>query len=290
MRKIKCWIEAMRLRTLPVSLAGVILAIGFAIAHGEYEMTPAWLCVVFALLAQIASNFANEYYDFKSGLDKKGRVGPRRGVTEGDITPQAMKIATYATLAAACVVGCLLINWSGWWLIGVGALIAVGVIAYSSGPYPLSRHGLGEVAVLFFFGVIPVNFTYYLMTQDWNIDVLLGSIAAGLMGANVLLVNNYRDYYDDKAVNKQTLAVKLGRQSATRIYALNGLFAVIIFMHNTWLEMPRWTLIFPIIYLLIHSILSINITRKEGRELNPFLGMTAMAMLYYCLSFTLLQL
>ena len=280
----------MRLRTLPVSLAGVILAIGFAIAHGEYEMTPAWLCVVFALLAQIASNFANEYYDFKSGLDKKGRVGPRRGVTEGDITPQAMKIATYATLAAACVVGCLLINWSGWWLIGVGALIAVGVIAYSSGPYPLSRHGLGEVAVLFFFGVIPVNFTYYLMTQDWNVDVLFGSIAAGLMGANVLLVNNYRDYYDDKAVNKQTLAVKLGRQSATRIYALNGLFAVIIFMHKPWLEMPRWTLIFPIIYLLIHSILSINITRKEGSELNPFLGMTAMAMLYYCLSFTLLQL
>ena len=151
----------MRLRTLPVSLAGVILAIGFAIAQGEYEMTPAWLCLVFALLAQIASNFANEYYDYKSGLDKKGRVGPRRGVTEGDITPQAMKIATYATLAAACVVGCLLINWSGWWLIGVGVLIAIGVIAYSSGPYPLSRHGLGEVAVLFFFGVIPVNFTYY---------------------------------------------------------------------------------------------------------------------------------
>lgn len=280
----------MRLRTLPVSLAGVILAIGFAIAHGEYEMTPAWLCVVFALLAQIASNFANEYYDFKSGLDKKGRVGPRRGVTEGDITPQAMKIATYATLAAACVVGCLLINWSGWWLIGVGALIAVGVIAYSSGPYPLSRHGLGEVAVLFFFGVIPVNFTYYLMTQDWNVDVLFGSIAAGLMGANVLLINNYRDYDDDKAVNKQTLAVKLGRKSATQIYAFNGVLAVIAFMHKPWLEMPRWTLVFPIIYLLIHSILSIKITRKEGRELNPFLGMTAMAMLYYCLSFTLLQL
>lgn len=280
----------MRLRTLPVSLAGVILAIGFAIAHGEYEMIPAWLCLVFALLAQIASNFANEYYDFKSGLDKKGRVGPRRGVTEGDITPQAMKIATYATLAVACIVGCLLINWSGWWLIGVGALIAVGVIAYSSGPYPLSHHGLGEVAVLFFFGVIPVNFTYYLMTQDWNMDVFMGSVAAGLMGANVLLVNNYRDYEDDKAVNKQTLVIKLGRQSATRIYALNGVFAVIIFMHNPWMAMPRWTLIFPIIYLLIHSILSIKITRKEGRELNPFLGMTAMAMLYYCLSFTLLQL
>lgn len=290
MKKIKCWVEAMRLRTLPVSLAGVILAIGFAIAHGEYEMTPAWLCLLFALLAQIASNFANEYYDFKSGLDKKGRVGPRRGVTEGDITPQAMKIATYITLGVACFVGCLLINWSGWWLIGVGVLIAIGVIAYSSGPYPLSRHGLGEVAVLFFFGVIPVNFTYYLMTQDWASDVLFGSIAAGLMGANVLLVNNYRDYEDDKAVNKQTLAVKLGRKSAPRIYTLNGVLAVIIFMHNPWLAMPRWTLVFPIIYLLIHSILSIKITQKKGSELNPFLGMTAMAMLYYSLSFTLLQL
>ena len=102
---IKCWSEAMRLRTLPVSLAGVIMAWGFCALYDNFNLIPAILCLLFALLAQIASNFANEYYDFKSGLDRKGREGPRRGVTEGDITPQAMKFATFGTLALACVIG-----------------------------------------------------------------------------------------------------------------------------------------------------------------------------------------
>ena len=96
-RTIKCWIEAMRLRTLPVSVAGVITAIGYARLHDCFRWTPAILCLAFAVLAQIASNFANEYYDFKGGLDRPGREGPRRGVTEGDITPRAMLAATYLT-------------------------------------------------------------------------------------------------------------------------------------------------------------------------------------------------
>lgn len=276
----------MRLRTLPVSIAGVILAMGFAFENGTYNLSAAWLCLAFAILSQIASNFANEYYDFKGGLDRKGREGPRRGVTEGDISPEAMKYATFGTLAAACVIGCCLIPIGGWWLIAVGVSIAIGVIAYSAGPYPLSHHGLGEVAVLFFFGVIPVNLTYYLMTQQWNCDVLLGSISAGLMGANVLLVNNYRDHDDDKAVNKRTLAVKCGRDFASRLYLVNGCVAIVL-MGSKWAAGAVWHLAIPISYALIHIILFLKITQREGRELNPFLGMTAMAMLYYCVAFTI---
>lgn len=274
----------MRLRTLPVSVAGVILAIGYALRYGNYDLTPAWLCLAFAVLAQIASNFANEYYDFKGGLDRKGREGPRRGVTEGDITPRAMKIATYGTLAVACIIGCSLITYSGWWLIIVGVLIAVGVVAYSTGPYPLSHHGLGELAVLFFFGIIPVNFTFYLMTGQWSGQVLLGSVAAGLMGANVLIVNNYRDRYDDVSVGKHTLAVMLGGKTVVTIYLLNGILAINA-MASTWGRMPLWTLVFPAIYLVAHFVLWSRIKRFEGRKLNPFLGMTAMLMLFYCLSF-----
>lgn len=276
----------MRLRTLPVSVAGVILAIGYAVRFEDYDIVPAWLCLAFAVLAQVASNFANEYYDFKSGLDRKGREGPRRGVTEGDITPRAMKYATYATLCAACVIGCSLIPYGGWWLIPIGAFIALGVIAYSAGPYPLSHHGLGEVAVLFFFGVIPVNLTYYLMTQHWDSEVLLGSVSAGLMGANVLLVNNYRDYDDDKAVNKRTLAVKFGRGFASRLYAINGSVTIVL-MADIWAEGQVWSIVFPVTYVLMHFYLYLKITQREGRELNPFLGMTAMAMLYYCATFTI---
>ncbi|MDE6121273.1 MAG: hypothetical protein K2F63_05735 [Muribaculaceae bacterium] len=96
MRNIKAWIEAMRLRTLPVSVAGVLMAVGFNIGDGTFDALAAISCMVFAILCQIASNFANEYYDYRAGRDRAGREGPRRGVTEGDLTPSSMKRATYA--------------------------------------------------------------------------------------------------------------------------------------------------------------------------------------------------
>ena len=104
---LKIWIEAMRMRTLPVSIAGVLAGWGCAIWQGKFSIIPALLCLFFAIAAQIASNFGNEYYDFKNGMDRKGREGFRRGVTEGDITPQAMKFATFAMLALAAVTGSL---------------------------------------------------------------------------------------------------------------------------------------------------------------------------------------
>ena len=285
---IKCWIEAMRLRTLPVSLAGVIMAWGFNFLNNNFNITPAILCLLFALLAQISSNFANEYYDFKAGLDRKGREGPRRGVTEGDITPQAMKIATYGTLALAGIIGCSLIVYGGWWLLPIGIFIALGAMAYSAGPYPLSRHGLGEVAVLFFFGIIPVNLTYYVQSLEWNIDVLLASISIGLMGANVLIVNNYRDYDDDKAVNKRTLAVIFGRNTVSNLYLFNGYIAVAL-MTATWISLPLWTLIIPIAYLSAHTTIWWQFNLRTGSSLNPLLGMTAMAMAAYSIAFTILS-
>lgn len=281
---IKCWIEAMRLRTLPVSLAGVIMAWGFCALYDNFNLIPAILCLLFALLAQIASNFANEYYDFKSGLDRKGREGPRRGVTEGDITPQAMKFATFGTLALACVIGCSLIYYGGWWLLPIGIFIALGVMAYSTGPYPLSHHGLGEVAVLFFFGIIPVTLTYYVQSLQWSLDVLLASISIGLMGANVLIVNNYRDHDDDKEVGKRTLAVIFGRRAVSNLYLFNGYIAVAL-MIMTWWELPVWSWAAPILYLVAHTAIWLQLSIRTGSRLNPLLGMTAMAMAAYSLAF-----
>lgn len=281
---IKCWIEAMRLRTLPVSLAGVIMAWGFCALCDNFNLIPAILCLLFALLAQIASNFANEYYDFKSGLDRKGREGPRRGVTEGDITPQAMKFATFGTLALACVIGCSLIYYGGWWLLPIGIFIALGVMAYSTGPYPLSHHGLGEVAVLFFFGIIPVTLTYYVQSLQWSLDVLLASISIGLMGANVLIVNNYRDHDDDKEVGKRTLAVIFGRRAVSNLYLFNGYIAVAL-MIMTWWELPIWSWAAPILYLVAHTAIWWQLGIRTGSRLNPLLGMTAMSMAAYSLAF-----
>ena len=114
------WIEAMRLRTVPVSISGVLAGISCAVAMGCFKVVPAVLCLLFAMLAQIASNFGNEYYDYKNGVDKKGREGFRRGVTEGDISPTAMKYATFGTLGAAAAVGCLMLFYGSWWMIPVG--------------------------------------------------------------------------------------------------------------------------------------------------------------------------
>lgn len=283
---IKFWIEAMRLRTLPVSLAGVIMAWGFNLLRDNFKLIPAILCLLFALLAQISSNFANEYYDFKSGLDRKGREGPRRGVTEGDITPQAMKHATYGTLALACIIGCSLIYFGGWWLLPIGIVIALGAMAYSTGPYPLSRRGLGEVAVLFFFGIIPVTLTYYVQSLEWDINVLLASISIGLMGANVLIVNNYRDHDDDKNVGKRTLAVIFGRNVVANLYLFNGYIAVAL-MVGTWLTLPYWALVIPIIYLIAHTTIWWQLGIRTGSRLNPLLGMTAMAMAAYSIAFAI---
>lgn len=280
---IKAWIEAMRLRTLPVSVAGVITAVAFNVMTSTFSCWKAALCMTFAVLAQIASNFANEYYDYRAGLDRKGREGPRRGVTEGDITPQAMKRATYGTLAAACAIGLAIAMTAGWWLIPVGVLIAIGVVAYSTGPYPLSHHGLGEVAVVFFFGIIPVNLTYYVQAGAFDAVVALASVSIGLMGANVLIVNNYRDADDDRAVGKHTLAVIAGRRAVSGLYLFNGYIAVAL-MLTVWLSMGWMACIVPIVYLALHTLLWHKINLRQGASLNPMLGMTACLMAAYSIA------
>lgn len=277
----------MRLRTLPVSLAGVIYAGALGALACRFSLVPWGMCMTFALLAQIASNFANEYYDFKAGLDKAGRVGPRRGVTEGDITPRAMKVATYATLALACVVGVALVALYGeWWMYIAGVVTALGVVAYSSGPYPLSHHGLGEVAVVIFFGVVPVCLTFMLMGGDFSLWLLAMSVGIGLMGANVLIVNNYRDRDDDKAVGKRTLAVMLGLRGMSSLYLANGFMAVVLTM-PAWLAASRWGWIPACLYLVLHVVLYSLLVRRHGSSLNPLLGMTALLMLLYSLLFVI---
>lgn len=277
---LKSWVEAMRLRTLPVSVAGVIAAYGLARLFGPSRWLPALLCLLFAVLAQIASNFANEYFDYRDGLDRPGREGPRRGVTEGDITPRAMLTATFATLAVACAIGLSLIAFGGWWLIAVGVLTALGVLAYSAGPYPLSRHALGEVAVVFFFGIIPVNFTFYLQSGYFCGSTAATSVAIGLMGANVLIVNNYRDAADDAAVGKTTLAILLGPKLTRGLYAANSLAAAAL-MWYIWLSVSLWALTVPSLYLAASAAICTAMKRRSGAALTPLLGMTAVTMLLY---------
>ena len=279
------WIECARLRTLPVSVAGVIMASGIAVLYHRFEWLPALLCFAFAVLAQVVSNFANEYYDFRRGTDKKGRVGPRRGVTEGDITPGLLLRVTIGTLAVACAVGCGLIPFGGWWLIPVGILIAVFAFAYSAGPYPLSYHGLGDVAVLVFFGLVPVNLTFYLQAGYFAPLAILASVTIGLMGVNVLLVNNYRDVDDDREAHKRTTVVIFGRKVASAAYLING-YVGISLLAPLWFAAPLWVLTVPALYLVLHTVTWNRLTHSDGAALNPLLGATARNMLIFAVLLT----
>lgn len=293
--KIRPWIEAMRLRTLPVSLSGVVCALGYARFLSAPRTTVFILCLAFALLAQIASNFANEYFDYKGGFDRPGRQGPRRGVTEGDITPRAMRIAVVVTLLAACAVGLSLIHWGRWIMLPFGIAVAAGVIAYSAGPFPLSRRCLGEAAVIVFFGLAPVCLTYYLMAGRLLSYVWAGGLAVGLMGANVLLVNNIRDIHDDRAVRKYTLAVVLGRRFASFLYLVNGWLAVWL-MGSVWLWIGGGWMAVPGAYLVLHTLLWYRVDAlsrqasdrpDSAHRLTPCLGMTACLMALYSILFAI---
>ncbi len=274
------WIEAMRLRTLPVSVAGVLAGTGCAAFRNGFSVVPMLICLAFAIIAQIASNFANEYYDFKNGLDKKGRDGFRRGVTEGDISPEAMKRATYILLAFDALLGCSLIYFGGWWLIAVGIAVAVFAMAYSTGPYPLSHHGLGDIAVIIFFGFVPVVFTEYVQTGilRFNSVTFFTSLAVGLMAANVLIVNNYRDCDDDKAVGKHTTVVIFGRKTMATVYLLNGIIASVgLACAISWA--PAWTCTGLIAYVFVHLRLWSMLRTRNGAQLNDVLKFTAITLL-----------
>lgn len=281
--KPKAWIEAMRLHTLPVSVAGVISGAGCAAYYKSFHWLPFTICLVFAIGAQIVSNFANEYFDYKNGLDRKGREGFRRGVTEGDITPRAMRNATFALLLAVSILGCTLIYWGGWWLIAVGIAVAIFAMGYSAGPYPLSHHGLGEIAVVIFFGLVPVIMTTYVQTLSWAMLPLTFwiALAIGLMGANVLIVNNYRDIEDDRTAGKSTLAVKFGAKAMERLYFINGILALIFIEIGIFGRINLIGQLGGLIYINIHYLLTQQLRNSSGAELNPLLGKTAMTMFGY---------
>lgn len=288
---IRCWIEAMRLRTLPVSIAGVIAGTGCAIMLDSFKALPAFLCLLFAILAQIAANFGNEYYDYKNGIDRKGRAGFRRGVTEGEIDPQSMKRATFVVLALAAAVGSTMLLYGPWWLVIVGVLIMIFALAYSAGPYPLSHHGLGDLAVVIFFGIIPVTFTCFL--QSGNMEgmtiIIPTSVAVGLLAANVLIVNNYRDMEDDAAVGKRTTVVIFGRSFMGLAYLLSGIAGMVL-MIPVWVSLTSWALTVPLIYIILHIKVWLKLREATGAGLNPLLGRTAVNLLIFSVLFLCMSL
>ena len=283
----KAWLEAARPRTLPASLSPVLLACALAYRDGVFQWIPALLCVGVALLAQIASNFANDYFDFKKGADGADRLGPERAVAQGWITPMAMLIGTFVTLGLSRLMGCGLLFYGGLWLIGVGLAIALCVLAYSAGPFPLAYNGLGDVCVVLFYGVVPVCFTYYVQALSFSLLAFLLSLAVGFLSANILIVNNYRDYAQDRAAGKRTTIVLFGRRFGRVAYFVNGLIALLL-VFPLLLAAPLWlTALFGLFFVLFVATWQ-EMRKREGRALNATLGHTARNVFLFSLLVSLL--
>jgi 1,4-dihydroxy-2-naphthoate polyprenyltransferase len=205
------WIGAARPRTLPAAIAPVIVGSALARHDGAFDPLAATLCLAFALLVQIGTNFANDYYDFIRGADTAARVGPRRAVAAGLIAPATMRTAMIAVFASSFLAGLGLVAWGGPWLIAIGVASILCGIAYTGGPWPLAYHGLGDVFVFLFFGVVAVGATYFVQAGRWTADALVAAVPVGLLATNILVVNNYRDVETDAVARKRTLVVRFGR-------------------------------------------------------------------------------
>ena len=224
----KVWLEAARPKTLPAAVIPVVVATALAAAQGRADYGEAAICLTFALLVQIGTNFANDYFDFVKGADTAERVGPRRAVAAGLVSPRAMLGATGAVLAAAFLVGLLLVIEGGWILLPIGVVSLVCAVAYTGGPYPLGYNGLGDVFVFVFFGLVAVGATFYVQAGVPGPDVWLVAAAVGLLAANLLVANNYRDVETDARAGKRTLVVRFGRRFARWQYGLSSAFALLV--------------------------------------------------------------
>lgn len=285
--QVYAWWEAARPKTLPASFSPVLLGCALAYYDGAFSIVPAVLCVLVAVLAQVASNFANDYFDFKKGADKEDRLGPERAVASGRITPKAMLTGTFITLGLSCLCGCMLLFFAGWELIPVGLAIAICVLAYSAGPFPLAYNGLGDVCVLLFYGVIPVCFTYYVQTLSFSLLSLLLSVALGLLSVNILVVNNYRDYEQDKSVGKRTTIVLFGRTFGRIFYVINGLLALMIVM-PLLLHAVSWMLFLFGAFFVLFVATCLELYKLDGKALNKTLAHTARNVFFFAVLLSLL--
>lgn len=260
----KIWIEAARPKTLPAAVIPVL--VGTALAHAAHtaSYTKAAICLVFSLLVQIGTNFANDYFDFVQGADTHERVGPRRAVAAGLVAPRTMLAATVAVLAAAFAVGLLLVAEGGWMLLPVGVVSIVCAIAYTGGPYPLGYNGLGDLFVFIFFGLVAVGATFYVQAHALTPPVLSAAAAVGLLAANILVANNYRDADTDAKAGKRTLVVRFGRKFALWQYGLSALVALLCapaLMLAGW----RWPVLLPLVLVPW----AVRLTHRLGSSCDP---------------------
>ncbi|MFN2396069.1 MAG: 1,4-dihydroxy-2-naphthoate polyprenyltransferase [Bacteroidales bacterium] len=294
MKNTKAWIEAARLKTLPLAVSSPLMGSFLAWSEGSFHWNIFILATITTLLLQILSNLANDYGDFTSGADNEERVGPRRLVQSGLISPAQMKKGIIINIILALISGLLLI-WFGaggkdtfiilvFLVLGIAAIVAA--IKYTVGKNPYGYRGLGDLSVFLFFGLIGVLGTHFLHTGTFNPWHALPATAIGLLSAGVLNLNNLRDYESDKKAHKRTLVVWLGNQRAKYyhlslivISAILGPLYVIFNYHSAYQFL--FILAFPLFFRNAIAVFRYN----DPMELYPELKRLALATLVFVVTF-----
>ncbi len=296
----RAWLAAARPQTLPAAAAPIVVGGGLAWADGVFAFGPLLAAFVGAALIQIGTNFANDYYDAIQGADTEAREGFTRVTQSGIIAPERVKQAMYLTFAAAIVVGSYLVYIGGLPILIIGLVSVASGIAYTGGPYPLGYHGLGDLFVFVFFGVIAVMGTYYVQaaaviasplsttippgTITWT--AFLASLPVAAISTNILVVNNIRDRKEDATTGKRTLAVRFGyrmsRLEYTGLFALAYLVPVWLWVADSWSP----AVLLPLLSLPIAVLVTRTVwTNTAGAALNPALETTGKLLAAYSLLF-----
>ena len=297
----RAWVMAARPQTLPAGAAPVVVGVGLAVADGVLAPGPALAALVGALLIQVGTNFANDYYDAVNGADIGDREGFTRVTAGGLIEPHQVKRATVATFGLAVLVGSYLVYLGGLPVVVVGlSSIAAGIL-YTGGPYPYGYYGLGDLFVFVYFGLVAVTGTYYVQAVTATadplplgvppgtipVDAVLAGVAVGALAACILVVNNIRDRETDRQAGKRTLAVLLGYRLSRVEYV--GLLALAYAVPPVfWLRTDSPTVLAPLLTLPLAALVARTVlSMTDGEALNPALERTGQLLALYALLFAL---
>lgn len=267
---------AARPKTLTAALAPVVVGTALAAHDGVLAPWPALAALVCASLIQVGTNFANDYYDFVRGGDTADRVGPLRVTQAGLLAPETVKRGMWTVLSGAMLVGAYLVWVGGWPIVWIGLSSLACAVLYTGGPFPLAYHGLGDLFVFVFFGLIAVSGTYYVQGLSWPPDVFLAGTGLGALNTAILVANNLRDIETDAKAGKRTLAVRLGTRASQVEYLLMMLVGFIVPVVG-WLAYG-WPaaslaalLVAPLCFVPVRRV----VTHTDPAELLPALGETA---------------
>jgi 1,4-dihydroxy-2-naphthoate octaprenyltransferase len=268
------WLMAARPRTLSAAVSPVL--VGTAIAHrfGALRPAAALLALLAALLIQVGTNLANDYSDFKHGADAE-RVGPTRVTQSGLLAPGTVKLAAWIAFGISGLLGIALAAMSGWPILVIGAASVAAGWLYTGGPWPLGYHGLGDLFVFVFFGLVATCGTVYAQALDVPAIAWMAGAAVGSLATAILVVNNLRDRKTDAHVGKNTLAVKIGARATRAQYVVLAVapFLLAILLGTLW---PLLAL--PALLPAMRTVLT-----QEGAALNRGLGETARVQILYSL-------